>query len=180
MEGLWLKIIFFIFIIGLEGLFNALLYKDKYIENLYDNKKYNFLYNFPKSILSVIFTYFIEAFLFYLITSKKKFQEIMESPLIKNYQYEFESTVKCLKRKVIIFFIVDFIITGFSWYYCSIFCALYQNTSKYWLISLLISLLIHLVLPFIFCFLPTSLRFFALKKKSKKIYNLNKYLEIVF
>ena len=175
-----LKIIFLMFIIGLEGLFNALFYQDKYINNLYDNNgKYNFIYNFPKSFLSVIIVYIIDVFLYHLITSKNKFQEILENSMIKNYQNEFESIIKCLKKKIIIFFIIDFILTGFAWYYCSIFCILYQNTSKYWAISLLISLSIHLVLPFIFCFIPTTLRYCAFKKKSKKIYNFNKMLEIL-
>ena len=180
LELFCLKIIFLMYIIGSEGLFNALLYEDKYINNIYDNNgKYIFIYNFPKSIFSTIITYIIDIFLFHLITSKYKLQEILENQNIKNYQSEFESIIKCLKKKIFVFFIIDFIITGFAWYYCSIFCALYQNTSKYWLISLVISLGIHLILPFILCFIPTTLRYCALKKKKQKLYNLNKMLELI-
>ena len=176
-----LKIIFLMFIIGSEGLFNALFYQDKYINNLYDNNgKYNIFFNLPKSLLSLLIVYIIDIFLFHLITSRNKFQEILENSTIKNYQNEFESTIKCLKKKIIIFFIIDFILTGFAWYYCSIFCALYQNTSKYWAYSLLISFAIHLILPFIFCFIPTTLRYCAFKKKNKKIYNFNKLMEFLF
>ena len=114
-----------------------------------------------------------------LITSRNAFQETIENSGVKNYQNKFESIMKCLKKKIILFFIIDFIITGFSWYYCSIFCALYKNTSKYWLISLLISLGIHFLLPFILCFILATLKYFALKKKNQKIYNLNKFLDLL-
>ena len=180
LELFCLKIIFFMYILGSEGLFNALLYEDKYINNIYDNNgKFIFLFNFPKSLISTIIAYIINSFLFHLITSRNAFQEAIENKGVKNYQNKFESIMKCLKKKIIFFFIIDFIITGFSWYYCSIFCALYKNTSKYWLISLLISLGIHFLLPFILCFIPATLKYFALKRKNQKIYKLNKFLDLL-
>ena len=181
MENNWLKLIFLLFIIGIEGLFNALLFIDKYINNIYDNNgKYNFFYNCPKSLVSVIITYIINTLIYKLITSKNKFQEIIENPYIKDYQKEFDSIIKCLKIKIFIFFIIDFILTGLSWYYCCILCALYPNTSKFWLASLGTSICIHLILPFILCFIPTTLKYYSLKKKSQKIYNINKFLEKYF
>ena len=167
-------------IIGIEGLFGALLYEDKYINNIYDNNgRYIIFYNLPKSLLSVIFTYIIDVFLFRLITSRNKFQDIMENNMIVNYKSEFKSIIECLKRKIILFFIIDFIITGFSWYYCCVFCAIYQNTSKYWLLSLLISLIIHFILPFILSLIPTTLKYLALKHNNSKLYDFNKCLEIM-
>ena len=181
LELFCLKFIYLIFIIGIEGLFNALLYQDKYINNIYDNNgKYDFFYHFPKLLLSVIFTYVIDSFTFQLITSKHKLQEIIESSTIKNYQNAFESTIKCLKIKIISFFVIDFILTGFSWYYCCVFCALYSNNAKYWLISSCISIIIHLLSPFILCFIPTTLKYCSFKKKNKIIYNINKYLEVIY
>ena len=179
LEFFSLKVIFFMFIIGTEGLFVALLYQDKYINNIYDNNgKYSFSYNLPNSIFSVLITYVLDIFLFKLIISRKKFQEIMEKKNI-NYKKEFDSIIKCLKIKIIIFFIIDFILTGFSWYYCCVFCALYSNTAKFWLVSLSISLCIHLILPLIFCFIPTSIRNNELKNKKKNIYNYNKYIKFI-
>ena len=175
-----LKMIFFMYIIGTEGLFIALLFSDKYINNIYDNNgKYKVFYHLPNCLISVAITYVLDAFLYHLIISRNQFQEVMENPKIKNHQKEFESIIKCLKVKIIIFFIIDFIITGFSWYFCSIFCALYKNTAKFWLISLMISLCIHLILPFILCLIPTTIKNCALKNKSRKTYNFNKCLEIL-
>ena len=176
-----LKVIFLMSITGIEGLFNSLLYENKYVNNIYDNNgKYNFFYNFPKSLLSDILTYLIDILLFQLINSKNKFQEIMEDTKIKNYEKEFESIIKCLKRKIIIFLIIDFIITGFAWYYCSIFCAIYPNNCKYWLISSAISLAIHFLLPFVLCLIPTFFKYYSFKKKNQKLYKLNRYMEVLF
>ena len=181
LEIFCLKFMFLIFIVGIEGLFNAFLFGNKYLNNIYDNNgKFDYIYNIPKSILSVIITYIIDAFIFQLITSKHKLQEIIENPNIKFYQNEFDSTIKCLKIKIIIFFIFDFSITCLSWYYCCVFCALYPSTSKYWLISLSISIAIHLIFPIFLCFIPATLKYCSLKKKNKNIYNLNKCLEIIY
>ena len=70
-------------------------------------------------------------------------------PVLLSEKAPIDLIIKILAIKfvvgIIYGFIIDFILTGFSWYYCCVFCALYSNTAKFWLVSLSISLCRRLI-----------------------------------
>ena len=90
---------------------------------------------------------------------------VKEKYLNKN---QIKSVMKCLKFKIIIFFIFSFSLFLFFWYFVTAFCSVYENTQIIFITDSLSSFVIGLIYPFILYLIPTGLRVLALKYKNKK------------
>ena len=78
-----------------------------------------------------------------------------------------ESILKKIKIKLIVFFIITFLLFLFYWYFISAFCAVYNNTQIIYIKDFISSFLIGLLYPFIIQFAFSFLRIFTLKEKTK-------------
>ena len=85
----------------------------------------------------------------------------------KNDQRVFD-ILKCIRRKLMGFFIFTFLLFLFHWYFISAFCAVYQNTQVIFLRDSAIGILVSLIDPFIIYALITLLRVISLKGLNKK------------
>ena len=90
--------------------------------------------------------------------------------------------------KIILFFIINFILLIIFWYYISCFCAVYPNTQIHLLKDTLISYGFSLISPFFFNTIPGICRIPSLRVKIKDkvkqrtfkcIYLLSKFIQIV-
>ena len=84
-----------------------------------------------------------------------------------------------LKIKFILYFILSFLLLLFSWYYISMFGAIYRNTQYYLIKDTLLSLLASLIYPFFICLIPASIRIPSLSepnKQRKYLYKLSKMI----
>ena len=81
--------------------------------------------------------------------------------------------------KVILFFIIDYILIFFFWIYLGCFCAVYKNTQIHLLLDVTSSFIISFLTPFISNLLPCFLRILSLKDKKGKKYILFKFSNIL-
>ena len=84
--------------------------------------------------------------------------------------------IKKLNTGYLIFFIISFIITFFSWYFISCFNNVYHYTRKEWIISsITIFIAIHIFNLFL-SFFETFMRFLSFKIKSEKLFKISQIL----
>ena len=70
---------------------------------------------------------------------------------------------KCIKIKLVCYFVFTIIFFGFFLYTVAAFCAVYQNTQKAFIKDSLMSFLLSLIYPFILYSFPTLLRLIAIR-----------------
>ena len=127
-----LKAAFFLCSFSLHFFINTLFFNDDTMHGIYEQEGvYDFLYFLPQIIYSTIIITIITTILKNLTLTQRDILNIKTiNDLIKLKQVTF-GTVKHVKIKIIIFFLLGFFILGFSYYYLSVFCVVYSNTQFY-------------------------------------------------
>ena len=175
-----IKIFLFFFFFSVHLTVNALFFTDKTMHKIYlDEGTFNFIYQIPQIIYSALISGFINAIIKYLSLSQKIIIEIKQEKNNKNYELIKGKTIKILKIKFTLFFIITFINLGFFFYFISCFCGIYVNTQIYLIEDTVISFGTSFLTPFVINLIPCSLRICALrcKKKNKNcIYKLSQLL----
>ena len=69
-----------------------------------------------------------------------------------------KNKLKYIKIKFTIFFVLNFIMLGFFWYYLTCFNAIYKNNQTYLLENTIISFAFSLCFPFLINIVPAMLR----------------------
>ena len=176
-----IKLSFLVFGYEISFFLNALFYTDEYISDTYHNDGVlDFFSSLPKSIYSFLVTIVISGLLKMLSNSKKQLNKIIKERQDKTeYLTKMEKELQKFKKKIILYFIIVFILGFLFAYYVSAFCAVYQNSQTFWLIGCLESLALDFVTPFIICLALSILRYIGLKKRRKCPYNSAKYLGIL-
>ena len=156
---------------------NALFFMDDTMHKIYeDYGKFDFLYNLPQTIYSILISSFV-GFLFELLAlSDDSLSQFKEKENLENIEIEKKKEIKCLKIKSIIFLIVGLIILLFFWYYVSCFCAVYSNTQIHLIKDTFISYATGLIYPFVLTLIPTIIRFPALRIKSIWLFRISRVL----
>ena len=116
-----------------------------------------------------------------LSTSKKEFMKIIKEVDDKQeYLDLIEKGLKKLRKKLIIYFTIIYIIGLFFLYYCSAFCAVYTNSQLFWFYGCLESLAMDLSTPFLISLVLTILRYVGLKKHIKCLFSTSDFLGCLF
>ena len=97
----------------------------------------------------------------------------------KNIEEKVIKTLKCLKIKFSIFFILTFLILIFFWYYISCFCVVYNNTQVYIIKDTFISYILSLFYPFFLCLLPGIIRILILRTRRQNNECLYKFSQLI-
>ena len=171
-----IKYSLFIFSISLYLFVSAIFFSNNSFHYIYEKKgQFEFFYILPKSILSSFFCAMINILLQKLALSQK----IIEKIKLKN-SYHAEKTIEKMKKRIKIqlafFYIILFIFMFFIWYYISCFCGIYKNTQNKLFKKALITFVISMLFPFIFCVFTALTRKIALKKKSRILFKVSKFL----
>ncbi len=176
-----IKISFLIYTFEISFFLNAFFYTDKYISDTYQNEGVlDFVSSLPKSIYSVIVTMIAGNLLKMLSSSKYKLNKIIKERENKlDYLNSMNSELLKLQKKLIIYFILVFILGLFYLYYVSAFCAVYKNSQFFWFYGCLESMAIDLFTPFIISLLFAILRFISIIKRFKFFYVLANILNII-
>ena len=176
-----IKIFFFFFSFALFYTINALFFNDSTMHIIYEeNGIFNFIYQINQIIYSLIISSAITEIIKYLSLSEKNILKIKNEKNINNLDNVVKNELKCLKRKLIIFFIISFLFLLFFWYYLGCFGAVYKNTQIYLLKDTLISFGFSLIYPFILNLFPGILRIPSLKNKNKEIiYKISLYIQFI-
>ena len=80
------------------------------------------------------------------------------------------------KCRIVLFFIIDFILMLFCWYYVSSFCAVYIGTQNDMIIAAILAILFGVIFQMIFSFIITLLRHLGLKNKLNICYKISQIL----
>jgi hypothetical protein len=84
--------------------------------------------------------------------------------------------------KCILFFAISLILLLLCGFYLSCFTAIFTTTKIHLIIRTIISLSFSLIIPFVLYLLPTSIRFYSFKRKSKHsedFYLISQFLRIL-
>ena len=118
----------------------------------------------------------------FLILTDKDVLEIKRQE-IKNLALNMKKTkLKNMKIKILIFFVLNFILLGFFWYYLTCFNAIYKNTQVYLIINTFISFGFSLFYPFVINIIPTIIRMNSIHSSNKNqeyCYKISQLIQII-
>ena len=159
---------------------NALFYTDEYISDAYHNEGVlDFFTGLPKAIYSFIATLIISNLLRMLSTSKSELIKIIrEKKNEKDYIKLINQKLKKLRIKLIIYFILVFLLGLCFFYYVAAFCAVYRNSQKYWFIGCITSFALDSLTAIIICLILAAFRYIAIIKKIKCLYIFGNIIHI--
>ena len=156
---------------------NTLFFVDDSLHQIYsDEGEYNFIYQLPQMLYST-FSSQIAAFLFEKLSlTQDDILGVKEQKTIKEMKKELIKSITCIKKKLIIFFILGIFFLFIFWYYLSAFCAVYKNTQVILLQNSLISYITGMIYPFAFNLFPTIFRNYGLSNQNKFFYKFSDIL----
>ena len=156
---------------------NTLFFTDDTMHKFYvDYGKFDFIYNLPQTIYSILISSFF-TFLFELLAlSDENISNFKEKEKLENIEIKKKKEIKYLKIKSIIFLIAGLIILLFFWYYVSCFCAVYSNTQIHLIKDTFISFGTGMLYPFVLVLIPTIIRIPSLRKRNPFLYKLSRIL----
>ena len=177
-EIIYIKIMIFIFGIGMFILFNGLFYSESYISERYWTEKQDFVFilknQITKCFYSSICVVILNFLVNFLTNSKYKIGSLINKKKNnKKFKKKISQILNGMKRNYLIFIIIDFILLFFGWYYLSALCNVYHNSQKDLIIGFCITFLIIQLYPFLLCLIVASLRFMGLKCKFETAYKLS-------
>lgn len=164
-----IRIIIFITGVGIDFALIATKYKN--------GGTLDFIISLPKSIYSCLIGIIIGFLLNLLSNSKKQLTDIIKTEKDKGeFRNKARRILKRLKKKLIFYFLTNFILMIFFWYYVS---AVYHDTQISWLTGGLTSFGISLCVPFLICLLFSSIRVLAIKYQHKMLYSILAFLNYI-
>ena len=174
---------FFLVSFSLYFTINGFFFDDNTMHKIYvDKGNFNFIYQITQILYSSIFSSIINIILKQLCLSENNILDLKKENNIKNMINYSKSIRKCLTIKFIIFFILDYILLLFFWYFISCFCAVYKNTQIILIKDTLISFGISMLYPFGLNLIPGVFRIYSLRaqKTNKKcLYTVSKFIAII-
>ena len=85
-----------------------------------------------------------------------------------------------LRKKIIVYFILLFLLGIFFLYFVTAFCAVYKNSQKYWFYGCLESFGMDSLVSLIVCIFLSFLRYISIKNQIKYFYILANLISIFF
>ena len=103
-----------------------------------------------------------------LSSSKNELVEVIqEKGKYNNYVNIINNKLSKLRKKLIIYFILIYLLGAFFLYYVVVFCAVYRHSQKYWFFGCLESFGMDSLVGLISCIFLALLRFISIKKRIK-------------
>ena len=164
----YIKIDRFLVLICTQMTMNGLFFSDESMHKSNKIDNYNFVQQLPKIIFSLITTHIIEVALCYFSMTDKTIYLIKELSKEKENESKIIDETKCMKKKLISFYVITFLLFLFYWYFISAFCAVYQNTQKIFLLDSFISIIVEFIDPFFIYGFTTLLRYISIIKCANK------------
>ena len=175
-----IKILLFIVSFALYFCINAFFFTDETMNNIYDdNDIFNFLFQLPQIFYSSFISAVINMILEKLIITEEQILDMKKEEEREKVKHIAKKIKKCLKIKLIIFFVLTSALMIFFWYFISCFCAVYKNTQLILIEDTLISFFTSMLYPFGLKLLPGMFRIPSLratKRDQKCIYRISRIL----
>ena len=145
-----------------------------------DKGKYNLLFQIPQILYSALISRFIDTLIKNLALYQDNIIELKQERRKNIFKEKYVRTLNIIKIKIILFFVLAFIILLCFWYYIICFCGIYANTQIHLIKDTIISLLTSLIIPFFINLIPGIFRILALrmeKSSGKYLYKFSSFLE---
>ena len=137
------------------------------------------LIDYPKEIFSSLASQFMVKLIELLMEDKALTCFIRRiASQNKNYLKGVNYLLKKYEQRFYIYINIGFLILGFTWYYSSAFCTVYQNTQMKLLYDTLESCAINIILPVPIIFLSVLTRHLAIKKLNKFLFFISNIFRI--
>ena len=166
--------------LSIDFCLNAIFYDDNIIEEKYNNGKLSFATELLRStysfLVAIFITYFVNklSYFNYLVILKREFD------YTEDYISICQKFLYRMKKNLIIMFIINFILMLGMLYYCTIFCYIFSHNQIDWFKGGWISIIISFATSLGIAFIISFLRYIALSKKMKYIYNASCFLNNIF
>ena len=161
---------------------NALLYSDDVVSQKYHNNgSLDFATSLSLSLASNIISS-ITIWTIKKLTNYNEFLKLMVNDVYneRSFIFLFHKIYRCLKIKISIYFILNFIVVLAITYYLFIFCIIYKKSQISLLSNYFLGIAESLLKSFGVAFVVCILRFISLKCKRKRIYRASVYLNELF
>ena len=174
------KLTRFIFLACTDMAMNVFFFTDDSMDKIFlSYGKYNFIQRIPQMVYSIIISQLLEIFLCFLSLTDKYIYHLKKTEY-KSLTY-MKKIFRIIERKIVIFFVLTFILFVCYWYIISAFCIVYKNTQLIFIKDSIISFITGLAYPFILYLFPSLLRIICLKYKNtnlKFVYTLSDIIPI--
>ena len=162
---------------------NALFFNDDTMHKIYVNKgTFDLETQIPITIYSSLISIIFDTLLTFLALSNDNLINFKQNRKKSDVKQRGDKLRIFLKIKIIIYFVVSFIMLLFFWYYISMFGVIYINTQYHLLKDTLLSYGLSLIYPFLIYLLPGIFRIPSLSNHNKKrecLYNFSKILQFI-
>ena len=176
----YIKLSRFIFLVATDMAMNAFFFSDETMHKLFlSYGKYDVFQQIPQIVYSTIISQLMEVFICFLSLTDSHIYQIKKlKPNSKNKSI-IDNTYKCIKIKLVNYFLFTSVLFLFYWYIIVIFCALYKNTQVSFIKDTLFSFLISILLPFVLYLIPSILRVLAIRNKKNQLKCIYKLSDII-
>ena len=173
-----IKVYIFALNIAATYTINAMFYSETIMHRIYmESGKFNFVQQLPEMIYSSLLAAILNVLINTFGLCQSNILKIKQCN-IENLEEKREKETKNIKYKIILFFIITYILLFFYWIFLGSFCSVYKNTQIHLLKGVLSSFAISNIIPFFIQLLPVVTRIPALKKENNCLYNFSKILQI--
>ena len=170
----FVKLSNFFFLITTVMALDALFFSNDSLHNIYvSGGSYNFGYHIVQMVLTIIVYEALQVLLNFLTLTDIDYYKIKEKKETIS-QKEVIGIIKCIKYKLIGYYIFTFLVFLFYWYLNSAFCAVYEYTQSIFIVDFIVCFVFALIYPLILYLLPTGMR------KISFIFNKIKCMKIVY
>ena len=188
-----LRICVFIFDYACDLALNALFYLSKNISDKYhyegpNRLLFSLINNLTKSLVSTITSFILLTFFQTLTQSTENITKLFrdqEDLLKKDKTYkvnddtkikienDIKKILKCLKIKIIIFVIFEFLFLLFFFYYVTAFCTVYKNTQSSWILDSISSYLLSYIISLGMSLIMSIIYKISIYNKIKILYRIS-------
>ena len=164
-----IKVYIFFLTFSINYVVSAMFYSDSTMHQIYiDDGSFNLTYQLPQMFYSFIISTTLENLLNLLGLYECNIVEFKKNFILNK---NIGKVLLNIKVKIILFFIISYVLIFLSWIYLGCFCAVYKNTQIHLLLDVISSFSFSFVTPFISNLLPCFFRILSLKdKKGNKQY----------
>ena len=178
-----LKIFLFFFNFTVSFMVNALFFNDDTMHKIYEEKgSFDFIYNIPQILYSSLISGFINGLIRTLAVTDSNVLNFKQNATKNDVNKKHEETIKVIKMKYVLFFIITSILLVAFWFYLACFCAVYKNTQIHLIKDTLISFGTAMIYHFGIYLFPGIFRLPALHDKEQDkefMFKLSKALQLI-
>ena len=176
-----IKIFLFFLFFAVHFTINSLFFNDATMHKIYEDKgSFNFIYQIPQIIISSLISGFLDFIIKYLSSPEKDIIIIKNEKENNNLDILSKKTLIKIKIKLVLFFILAFLLLSGFTFYVSCFCGVYVNTQVHLIKDSFISFFLSLLYPLGYFILACLLRLCSLNSKNKDkecLYKLSQFIQ---